>query len=425
MNPTTTRPSTNWARRPYPLLLASFLALCLLIAGATPVWAPPADGRSPRTLDDLFGLVASSVPGFGGMFLDGAVLNVFLVSPGDRGAAEAAIGVVFGQARIPTGGIRTLQAQYGFAQLSGWYNRMGRLFDTPGVLLTDIDEGVNRLRVGVAGAWATAAVEQELARLGIPLAAVTIVETDPIVFTATLRDSIRPIEGGIQIAFSNYLCTLGFNGVRSGVAGFVVNSHCTDKQGGVENTKHYQPTNTAGNYIGTEIADPLYTKQKCPAGVKGNKVCRWSDSAYDQRDAAVGADQGMIAKPDSVNTGSLTIAGQFRIVSEGPSLKGEIVNKVGRTTGWSQGQVTSTCVNTGVSGSNIVQRCQDFVSAKVGAGDSGSPVFRITEGNDVQLRGILWGGNLLGTSFVYSPIANIERTDELGPIATCASGFTC
>ena len=33
---------------------------------------------------------------------------------------------------------------------------------------------------------------------------------------------------------------------------------------------------------------------------------------------------------------------------------------------------------TNVSGTNIQQLCQDVVKAKVAAGDSGSPVFRIT-----------------------------------------------
>jgi hypothetical protein len=93
---------------------------------------------------------------------------------------------------------------------------------------------------------------------------------------------------------------------------------------------------------------------------------------------------------------------------------GQTVNKVGRTTGWTQGLVTNTCVNTGVSGSNIVQLCQTFVSAGVGGGDSGSPVFRGT--SSVTLVGILWGGNSSGTQFVYSPIANIEQ--ELGALTT-------
>jgi hypothetical protein len=92
------------------------------------------------------------------------------------------------------------------------------------------------------------------------------------------------------------------------------------------------------------------------------------------------------------------------------------VNKVGRTTGWTQGVVTNTCVNTGVSGSNIVQLCQTFVSAGVGGGDSGSDVFGLTGGNSVRLLGILWGGNGAGTQFVYSPITNVEQ--ELGPLTT-------
>jgi hypothetical protein len=67
-----------------------------------------------------------------------------------------------------------------------------------------------------------------------------------------------------------------------------------------------------------------------------------------------------------------------------------------------------------VSGSNIVQLCQTFVSAGVGGGDSGSPVFSGT--SSVTLVGILWGGNSSGTQFVYSPIGNIEQ--ELGALTT-------
>ncbi len=377
-----------------------------------------------RTLEGSFGQVEALVPGFGGMFLDGDTLKIYLTNPSQKAAAIRAISAVFGVERIPVGGVQVLQATYGFAQLSQWHNRMGVLFQISGVILTDIDESANRLKVGVVSSTHFVVVEVQLARLGIPRGAVDIVVMEPIVFAATLRDRIRPIEGGIQIAFGVYACTLGFNGIRSSVEGFVVNSHCTDKQGGVEDTKHYQPTVATDNFIGTEIADPLYTKEKCPPGTRG-KVCRYSDSAYDRRDSGVTANLGFIARPDGVNTGSLTIAGTFRIVSEGPSVKGDVVNKVGRTTGWTQGKVTDTCVNVSVLGSRIMQRCQDIVSAGVGGGDSGSPVFALASGDDVQLRGILWGGNMSGTVFVYSPIANIERIDELGPITTCASGFTC
>jgi hypothetical protein len=88
-------------------------------------------------------------------------------------------------------------------------------------------------------------------------------------------------------------------------------------------------------------------------------------------------------------------------------------------------------VNVGVVGSKIVQLCQDRVSAGVAGGDSGSPVFKITNSpqtNDVTLFGILWGGALDGSSFTYSPINNIQNgksNTELGPLTTCASGFSC
>jgi hypothetical protein len=52
----------------------------------------------------------------------------------------------------------------------------------------------------------------------------------------------------------------------------------------------------------------------------------------------------------------------------------------------------------------------------VGAGDSGSPVFR-RQGttNNVTLVGILWGAK--GTTlYVFSPISNIET--ELGALTT-------
>ena len=389
------------------ILTVSMLTAIILAAGLASAPNAYAVGNRPETavlrgLDHLFAKVSVLAPGFGGMFLDGDKLTVYLTNPGNEIAAERAIAAVFGPDRIPAGGVQVLRAQYGFSQLKTWREKMGSLFDINGIVSTDIDETANRLKVGVEGTWAIPAVNHELKRLGIPNGAVNIVVAEPIVSLVTLRDLVRPIEGGLQIHFGNFLCSLSFTGVRASTAGFAVASHCTNKQGGVESTSYYQPLSP--NFIGTEIADPVYTKAKCQAeGIRQGRICRYSDSAFAQRDAGVSSDQGFIARTDSINTGSITIAGQFRITSEGPSMVGQTVNKVGRTSGWTQGVVTDTCVHTGVSGSRIVQLCQDFVSATVAGGDSGSPVFAISSGNDVQLRGILWGGNQAGTLFVYSP----------------------
>ena len=409
-------------------LILALLVITITSTSILPSYATNSisQAKSSKQLDDYFTYVTALSPSFGGMFLANGALNIYLKNPSEKAKAVDAITAVFGRERIPAGGVQVLKGDYDFHQLKEWYNRIGSVFNIHGVVYTDIDERANRLTVGVENQAAAEAAQQQLATQRIPSAAVNIIATEGIVPLVTLQDRVRPIQGGLQIQFSNFLCSISFNGIRSGTAGFLTASHCTDIQGGVESTQYYQPLTAGGNFIGTEIADPVYTKAKCQgAGIHGNKVCRYSDSSFEQLASGVTQDLGSIEKTDSVNTGSLNIAGSFRITSEGPSVVGQTVNKVGRTTGWTQGVVTNTCVNTGVSGSKIVQLCQDFVSANVGPGDSGSDVFSITSGNDVQLRGVLWGGNGAGTQFVYSPIANVERSDELGPISTCAAGFSC
>jgi len=97
---------------------------------------------------------------------------------------------------------------------------------------------------------------------------------------------------------------------------------------------------------------------------------------------------------------------------------------VARTTGWTAGNITNTCATVNVSGSNVQLRCQTLVTNSsatiVSGGDSGSPVFKITSGDNVTLIGILWGGS--GTStFVFSPLKSIQ--DELGAVtATIGTG---
>jgi hypothetical protein len=440
-------------RRVVTLLVAMVLGSIIAGGGVTATSAqPPSPGPGPvgpqapgegrsraATLDERFAAIAQRVSGFGGMFRDGDVLKVYLVDRGQGAAAERAIAETFGPRRIPARGVQVLQAQYPFLQLRAWQEQMGALFDLPGVILTDIDESTNRLEVGVDQPGTISAVEQELARLRIPRAAVNIVITEPVRYAATLREKVRPIVGGLQIAFGPGgasppvgLCTLGFNAIRAGVEGFVGNSHCTMTPGDVlVPTSYYQPdATTVGTLIGTEVADPAYTQAQCPPGRRGGRVwtCRWSDSAFSQRAADVeGGNTGLgrIARPGGPNTSSLTIEGFFQIDSEGGSLRGDTVNKVGRTTGWTQGDVTRTCVHTVPFGTNIVLLCQDVVAAGRDFGDSGSPVFQITTpaaDPTVQLRGILWGisGTRNGTpTFIYSPIGNVEK--DLGELTTCAS----
>ena len=313
-------------------------------------------------------------------------------------------------------GTPALDAQ-GRPDLESLHQRLLPVFELAGVVYTDADETTGRLVVGVMDRDIDGLVRARVRALGVS-APVDIVRTDPIVQLATLRDLVRPVEAGLQVRFSNYVCSLGFNAIRAGVMGYVTASHCSTKQGSVDGTNYYQPLNqVAGEFIGTEIADPAYKRgiAGCPKG----RLCRYSDSNFSDANDSVNFELGAIAKTTGPNNGSLDIAGKFVIVDEGTAVVGEIAEKVGRTTGWTRGTVTNTCVHTGVSGTNLVLLCQNFVEADVPivqGGDSGSPVFKTLSGDSVALLGNLWGGSSSGTMFVYSPTANIEA--ELGPLTT-------
>ncbi len=306
--------------------------------------------------------------------------------------------------------------------LPGWFARSSpEVLALPGAVFADHDEANNRLLFGVQNAAAIRGVQNALARLGIPSSAYAVQVTKPIHQVATLRDRWRPTQGGIQIHFGQFLCTMGFNADDGTQRSFITNSHCTNKQGGVESTAYYQPTSTVdATVIATEVEDPQYFRGgACPRGRK----CRYSDASRARYGASASSTRGAIARTSGPNNNSLEVTGSFTVASQDNTTTsfalGTVVNKVGRTTGWTQGTVTNTCVHTNVSGSNITQLCQTFVqnpqgAVVVGGGDSGSGVFRVTSGSNVQLVGILWGGSSDNRLFVFSPLKQIR--DELGPI---------
>jgi hypothetical protein len=364
------------------------------------------------------------VPGFGGFFIDvQGSPTVYLRDPSLRGRAEQALAPYLRVQGFGPGRLKVLKGDYDWAQLEGWFTgASAEALAVPGAVFVDADEASNRVRIGVEPGTG-GRVRAALAKLRMPDAAMIVEERAPVTYAAaqgprpkakpgsgpSLQGQVRPIIGGVQINFPGFLCSLGFNVTNS----FVTASHCTNTQGGTENTPYWQPTSTVSpTQIATEAADPQYsgTLQGCPSG----RVCRLSDASRAAYANGTSFTIGRIARTNRPGR-SLTIVGDFRITGEGSAVVGNVVNKVGRTTGWSQGGVTSTCVNTNVSGSNITQLCQTWVSASVGSGDSGSPVFAIVSGNDVRLVGILWGGSGSRT-FIYSPLNQVEQ--ELGALTT-------
>jgi hypothetical protein len=331
--------------------------------------------------------------------------------------------VLAAAAMVFIGKTPALEAQ-GRPDLEALHQRLLPLFETPGVVFTDGDETSGRLVVGVLDRGIEGVIRGRLRAFGVDSQSVDVVETEPIIALATLRDRAETLSGGLQIRFSQYLCSLGFPAFLNGVAGFVTASHCSDRQGTVDGTTYYQPLDQIANdLIGTEIVDPAYVKG---AGCPRSRRCRRSDANFSEsagsRPVGVGI-VGKIARP--IKLGSLEIDPDnpfsiaFDAVDSDVIVNSTIANKVGRTTGWTRGTVTKTCVNTGVQGSTILLLCQSFVTGSgviVQGGDSGSPVFSINQSGSVTLLGGLWGGNQSGTQFVYSPIDNIRA--ELGNLTT-------
>ena len=392
-----------------PVLLLAALACSDSNDVTAPETQDPGVPQAP-SLDAL----AEQVPGFGGFYIDGGRPTVWLTDIAGRGPAVQALTSYMRGLGRPPEDLQVRRADYDYRQLTQWFMDASPVaLDMDGIVMVDLDEARNRVLVGVEHPGAIGAVRAALARAGLPDRSILVEVRAPIVPVVSLRAAATPVVGGVQINFPGYLCTLGFNAVAAGQNSFITNSHCTATQGGVQNTPYYQPLQSSHpTLIATEVADPDYPKGVGP-GCPKSKLCRFSDAARARYSATYTNFQvGRIAKPATL--GSLDYTTHWTITGTGSPVAGQVLNKVGRTTGWTQGQVTNTCVNTGVTGSRIVQLCQFFVSAGVGSGDSGSPIFRIVSGSNVTLIGILWGGDQAGTSFVGSPFNQIVQ--ELGAL---------
>ena len=415
---------------------AAMLTAVLFLAVAcrdatTPTTTPAPRAATPRVPDPVPSqlALARAIPGFGGYYIDPvAGPTVYLTDESRRPDAERALGGLLAKRRAT---LRVVRGAFAYTQLDGWYEQArGAVFAVPGVVLGDVDEGRNRVRIGVTSAAAAAGVRARLAELGIPAKAVIVEQRAPIAAMTTLRDRVRPLLAGLQINFfptpagtpgPSLICTLGFNVELNGVRSFITNSHCSNVEGGSQlATQYYQSlrSNGAPSFIGVEADDPewqLMLTLQCPPPLS----CRYSDAARVAYDPGAEAWLGSIAQIDEITTSLAdtvhTIIGDFTITGERlDPIQGEIANKVGRTTGWTAGVTTATCVDVLALGTTHMRLCQAMVSALVDGGDSGSPVF-FREGDlDVTLLGILWGGSTddANPEFVYSPLSGIKR--ELG-----------
>lgn len=394
----------------------------------------PQTGAQP-TFDDQLAQLAAAIPSFGGLFVDekADTLFVYLTRSNARTLALVArrLRALFD---IPERRTKMLKARYDWGQLKTWSDRMTTgVWSLAGVTMTDIDDRSNRLVVGVEDLRLRGALHRRLDRLSIPRDAVRIVRRPPAPEDSSLQHRHRALMSGFQISKSGGgRCTLGFIAwnPRHQKWGIVTNTHCTDTRGSLEGTRFFQHARsntpfegrpgTDSNEIAREVDDPAYfTGGDCPV----NRRCRYSDSAF----AAITSSPnprpqfflGYFAEADfdSPNwRGGMVEIGH----EEHYPVVGRLVIKVGKTTGVTLGEVTNTCLtvnsytNDGDTGTTMI--CQARADYRSDSGDSGGPVFSLSQDNGWQLAGLHWRGG--GT---FSPIGQVQRSGELGWLYFCTS----
>lgn len=400
--------------------------------GPDPGFDPEPTPAGP-TLDELFLQVGKDVPGFAGVVLnEDGVVAIKLTDTTDGSRAREAVSRVFDDAPDLRGRTtRLVPVRYSFSQLHGWRESLYAKGLPEGVRLVDADEGLNVVRIGTKDA-STAQVVREIARsLGVPADAI-IAEAVPVFTPLTdyLTSAIRPVMGGLTIVTTAHGCTLGFKAKKTTATRYVAtNAHCTSTFGSVDGDDLGQPLLQSNYWIGYEVDDPGFTSTNCVSGY----TCRWADVALFQCDTITQCSNYTVARTTSEYTGSdpnqsgssiLTTEPWYVVgeLSSGSLTQGTSLSKVGQTSGWTGGTVSSTCVDSyGFPTSTNIIRCQYIFSGISRAGDSGSPVFKYESSTGkAWLGGILWAS--AGSSgSIFSPISGVKT--DLGSLTVWSGVF--
>jgi len=372
--------------------------------------------------------LSRTIRGFAGFYYDTSGHVIVAVKDVDNaGATRSKLQPLFleelGRSRVrhPNADVFVSDAQYLFMELRTWRDRfLARdVLSFPGVVWLDLDEAANRIVVGLETGADASNVRALALDAGVPLAAVEFEATKPYVSHTTLRDQFRPIQGGVQIqrvvGTTRATCTLGFTALWSNQPVFLTAGHCSPNVMGTDDVAQYQPVaplTPAESATTSAIGRELFRYSE----VCGNRRCASSDAAIYGFIPLQTWQLGRIARPTigcfpgPCSPLNLTVNGSWVVdTTRTGFVVNDLVNKIGSSTGWSQGLVTRTCVDVTPT-QGVTYRCQMFASYGADDGDSGSPiVLEIQGGSDstVSLGGIHSGRS--GNNQVFSPWSGIVQ----------------
>lgn len=321
--------------------------------------------------------------------------------------------------------------------------------------MTDINDRLNRIVVGVKDIALAPAVETQLAGQlprevvqveefpAIRIAAVGMQQDcDPAAIrecdtggggggtSASLREEDRPVVGGVQIPrrdfFGNvFTCTLGYNmlhwfagGSQDAERYFVTNSHCTDVFGVDNGNAMGQPTFDVT--VGAEVSDPPLFDSSQDSRCPPSRECRYSDAALLRYDASSLAQHGYVAFPPVESVIFSENRGVAWRARPGGSLMGLDIDKIGRTTGRTRGPLFNICVNFAQADDQGIDTgrtmlCQGHAFFDGAQGDSGSPVVYLRSDGFLVDLGIFWGADPdAGAAFSMSDLYHQELQADFG-----------
>ena len=391
-------------------------------------------GESELLLD-----LARQIEGFGGIYYepDGGRLVVAVTEEGrgSLGVARAAFSAALRAGTSPVSSAVAAPAamvervvEHTFLELAQHRARLrAPLFALPGVVSLAVDEQLNRVAVGLEDSASRGAVMDLAVDLGVPeemlsfsdgvsvepsraVGATGIGESRSATSSHTLQDSIPggKLRGGYQVAAAHpnntqKKCTLGFtaivddNGKPKKV--FISASHCSKKVFKLDRGKWGQHEARIGRWVGVEGKDPPV--MRCDGFLWTEYDCRHSDATLVEVDRFAPWALGELAKTKGgyvwrCNSGSddedykgeypecvidvdtddpvIKIDAQRRGV-----VKNELLQKMGRVSGWAWGRVLETCEDVKIDG--VTRLCSDLTELNTKPGDSGAPVFSWISGD--------------------------------------------
>jgi len=183
-----------------------------MVVGTATLGAPTSPMPEPSPRCDI----SLAVPQFGGAYVTDGVLHIWLTETGvDKDAAAATLArqcptlVAAGTSQI-----EIHDADFSYAQLHAWEMTARGLLSRPGVSMTGVNQKTNRVMIGLHDVERDRAeITAELARLGVPGAAVEFIEaTDVVAGTAPPFESaewtVAAVAGAIVVG------VLAFIGLR-------------------------------------------------------------------------------------------------------------------------------------------------------------------------------------------------------------------